>query len=54
MPGNEAKLGHLTGEFHRIVQAARDLGHLRHLQLRATSQMWTVLKHAAEEHRCQS
>ncbi|HAM43782.1 MAG TPA: cardiolipin synthase, partial [Propionibacteriaceae bacterium] len=23
MPGNEAKIGHLTGEFHRLVQAAR-------------------------------
>ena len=23
MPGNEAKVGHLTGEFHRLVQAAR-------------------------------
>ena len=23
MPGHEAKVGHLTGEFHRLVQAAR-------------------------------
>ena len=35
MPGNEATIGHLTSEFHRIVSGGPGLGHLRDLQLLA-------------------
>ncbi|HSY16114.1 MAG TPA: DISARM system phospholipase D-like protein DrmC, partial [Jatrophihabitantaceae bacterium] len=49
MPGNEAKVGHLTGEFHRLVQAARISVTCATYNFEKTSQMWTVLKHAAEE-----
>lgn len=49
MPGNESKVGHLTGEFHRLVQAARISVTCATYNFEKTSQMWTVLKHAAEE-----
>lgn len=49
MPGNEAKIGHLTGEFHRIVQAARQSVVCATYNFEQTSQMWTVLKEASEQ-----
>lgn len=49
MPGNEAKIGHLTGEFHRLVQAARISITCATYNFEKTSQMWTVLKEAAEQ-----
>lgn len=47
MPGNEAKVGHLTGEFHRLVQAARQSVVCATHNFGQTSQMWTVLKEAS-------
>lgn len=49
MPGNEAELGHLTGEFHRLVQAARISVTCATYNFETTSKMWTVLKQAAEQ-----
>lgn len=49
MPGNEAKIGHLTGEFHRIVQAARQSVVCATYNFEQTSQMWKVLKEASEQ-----
>lgn len=49
MPGNEAKIGHLTGEFHRLVQAARQSVVCATYNFEQTSQMWTVLKEASEQ-----
>ena len=49
MPGNEAKIGHLTGEFHRLVQAARQSVVCATYNFEKTSQMWTVLKEASEQ-----
>jgi phosphatidylserine/phosphatidylglycerophosphate/cardiolipin synthase-like enzyme len=49
MPGNEAKVGHLTGEFHRLVQAARISVTCATYNFETTSQMWAVLKEAAEQ-----
>ena len=49
MPGNEAKIGHLTGEFHRLVQAARQSVVCATYNFEQTSQMWNVLKQASEQ-----
>lgn len=49
MPGNEAKVGHLTGEFHRLVRAARQSVVCATYNFEQTSQMWTVLKKASEQ-----
>lgn len=49
MPGNEAKIGHLTGEFHRLVQAARQSVVCATYNFEQTSQMWKVLKEASEQ-----
>lgn len=49
MPGNEATVGHLTGEFHRLVQAARQSVTCATYNFEPTSRMWTVLKEAAEQ-----
>lgn len=49
MPGNEAKIGHLTGEFHRLVAAARQSVVCATYNFEPTSQMWTVLKEASEQ-----
>ncbi|TYB43940.1 DISARM system phospholipase D-like protein DrmC [Actinomadura chibensis] len=49
MPGNEATTGHLTGEFHRLVQAARQSVTCATYNFEPTSQMWTVLRHASEQ-----
>lgn len=49
MPGHEAKIGHLTGEFHRLVGAARQSITCATYNFETTSQMWTVLKEASEQ-----
>src|SRR5674476_170962 len=49
MPGNEAKIGHLTSEFHRLVQAARQAVTCATYNFETTSQMWIVLKDASEQ-----
>lgn len=49
MPGNEAKAGHLTSEFHRLVQAARISVTCSTYNFETTSQMWLVLKDASEQ-----
>lgn len=49
MPGHEAKVGHLTGEFHRLVQAARLSVTCSTYNFEPTSQMWAVLKQASEQ-----
>ncbi len=47
MPGNEASVGHLTSEFHRLVRAARQSVTCATYNFESTSQMWTVLKEAS-------
>ena len=49
MPGNEATVGHLTSEFHRLVQAARQAVTCATYNFEPTSQMWTVLRGASEQ-----
>ncbi|MGI8751544.1 MAG: DISARM system phospholipase D-like protein DrmC [Acidimicrobiales bacterium] len=49
MPGNEATIGHLTSEFHRLVQAARQSVTCATYNFEPTSQMWIVLREAAEQ-----
>ena len=49
MPGNEAKVGHLTGEFHRLVDAARQSIVCATYNFEQSSQMWKVLKKASEQ-----
>lgn len=49
MPGNEASIGYLTSEFHRLVQAARQSVTCATYNFEATSQMWSVLKLASEQ-----
>lgn len=49
MPGNEATVGHLTGEFHRLVQTARQSVTCATYNFEPTSQMWTVLREASEQ-----
>lgn len=49
MPGNEAKVGHLTGEFHRLVQSAKQSVVCATYNFEQTSQMWSVLKAASEQ-----
>jgi len=41
--------GHLTSEFHRLVQAARQSVVCATYNFEQTSQMWTVLKAASEQ-----
>jgi phosphatidylserine/phosphatidylglycerophosphate/cardiolipin synthase-like enzyme len=48
MPGNEAKIGHLTGEFHRLVDGARVSVTCASYNFTNTSNMWAVLKGASE------
>lgn len=47
MPGNEATVGHLTSEFHRLVQAARQSVTCATYNFEPTSQMWAVLREAS-------
>lgn len=49
MPGNEATVGHLTSEFHRLVQAARQSVTCATYNFEQTSQMWVVLKEASDQ-----
>jgi phosphatidylserine/phosphatidylglycerophosphate/cardiolipin synthase-like enzyme len=49
MPGNEATVGHLTSEFHRLVQAARQSVTCATYNFEPTSQMWAVLKAASQQ-----
>ncbi|GAA0730611.1 DISARM system phospholipase D-like protein DrmC [Dactylosporangium roseum] len=49
MPGNEANVGHLTSEFHRIVRAARQSVTAATYNFQDSSQMWSVLKDACEQ-----
>jgi len=49
MPGNEAEVGHLTGEFHRLVQAARQSVTCATYNFAPTSQMWDALRDASEQ-----
>ena len=49
MPGNEATTGHLTGEFHRIVRAARQSVTAATYNFHDSSQMWNALKEASEQ-----
>ena len=49
MPGNEANTGRLTGEFHRIVRAARQSVTAATYNFRDSSQMWNALKEASEQ-----
>ena len=48
MPGNEAKVGHLTSEFHRLVGAARQSVTCATYNFESTSHMWQALECAAE------
>ena len=49
MPGNEATVGHLTGEFHRLIKAARQSVTCATYNFESTSKMWTALKEASEQ-----
>lgn len=49
MPGNEANTGHLTSEFHRIIEAARQSVTAATYNFQDTSQMWSTLKQASEQ-----
>jgi len=49
MPGNEAKIGHLTSEFHRLVSAARVSVTCATYNFAESSSMWTVLKNVSEQ-----
>ena len=49
MPGNEANIGRLTGEFHRLVAAARQSITCATYNFEMTSKMWDVLKTASEQ-----
>lgn len=49
MPGNEATIGHLTGEFHRLVSSARQSVTCATYNFEETSKMWSVLRESAEQ-----
>jgi len=49
MPGHEAKTGHLTSEFHRIVGAARQSVTAATYNFQDTSQMWSALRAASDQ-----
>lgn len=49
MPGNEASLGHLTGEFHRLVTGARVSVTCATYNFTKNSNMWHALKSASEQ-----
>ncbi|MCU6480474.1 DISARM system phospholipase D-like protein DrmC [Arthrobacter sp. A2-55] len=44
MPGNEAKNGRLTGEFHRLISSARQSVTCATYNFEKTSQMWAALR----------
>ncbi|MGH7690261.1 MAG: DISARM system phospholipase D-like protein DrmC [Gemmatimonadaceae bacterium] len=49
MPSNEATVGHLTSEFHRIVSGARVSVTCATYNFSAASNMWDTLKAASEQ-----
>lgn len=49
MPGNEANVGHLTSEFHRLVKGARQSVTCATYNFMDTSKMWTTLAKASEQ-----
>ena len=49
MPGNEADLGYLTGQFHRLVQGARTSVTAATYNFTVKSRMWHELKNASEQ-----
>ncbi|GJO02310.1 hypothetical protein NJB18091_37050 [Mycobacterium marinum] len=49
MPGNEATIGYLTSEFHRVVSAARVSVTCATYNFSANSNMWDVLKNVSEQ-----
>lgn len=49
MPGNEAKIGHLTGEFHRLIRNARQSVTCATYNFEKSSKMWTVLRESSEQ-----
>lgn len=49
MPGNAASIGHLTGEFHRLVKLARQSITAATYNFQMTSQMWPALRAASEQ-----
>jgi len=49
MPGNEANMGRLTSEFHRIVGSSRQSVTAATYNFQDTSRMWTALKAASEQ-----
>lgn len=49
MPGNEAGTGRLTGEFHRIVAAARQSVTAATYNFHDSSQMWNAMRRASEQ-----
>jgi phosphatidylserine/phosphatidylglycerophosphate/cardiolipin synthase-like enzyme len=49
MPGNEATVGHLTSEFHRLVGAARVSVTCATYNFAETSNMWNVLKEVSTQ-----
>jgi phosphatidylserine/phosphatidylglycerophosphate/cardiolipin synthase-like enzyme len=49
MPGNEATIGHLTSEFHRVVNAARVSVTCATYNFSENSNMWAVLKNVSEQ-----
>jgi phosphatidylserine/phosphatidylglycerophosphate/cardiolipin synthase-like enzyme len=49
MPGNEANIGHLTSEFHRVVSAARISVTCATYNFSQNSNMWDALKQASEQ-----
>jgi phosphatidylserine/phosphatidylglycerophosphate/cardiolipin synthase-like enzyme len=48
MPGNEAGIGHLTNQFHKLVEGARVSVTAATYNFASTSKMWKVLREAAE------
>ncbi|WP_206492734.1 DISARM system phospholipase D-like protein DrmC [Rhodococcus sp. KRD162] len=49
MPGNEASLGHLTGEFDRLVAGARISVTCATYNFTENSNMWNALKESSEQ-----
>lgn len=50
LPGQSSEEGHLTSQFYRLVDGARQSIVCATYNFQTTSKMWTVLKNASEEH----
>lgn len=48
MPGNEADVGHLTGQFYKLVEGARVSVTAATYNFAPTSKMWKVLREASD------